>query len=175
MKIRQALPADAPSIARVHVESWRTTYRGIVPDEYLAGLTYEGREAVWANVLGIPGHSTFVYVAEDEAGSVVGFAAGGPTRPINPTYRGELYAIYLLEEHQGKGAGRLLAQTVIRELARRGMHSMIVWVLADNAPARRFYEALGGKQIGSKPVEMGGVTLEEVAYGWEDTSSLLKT
>jgi hypothetical protein len=41
--IREAAPADAPGIARVHVDTWRTTYQGIVPDQFLARLSYEAR------------------------------------------------------------------------------------------------------------------------------------
>ena len=51
MKIRPATAGDAAALARVHVDSWRTTYRGIVPDEALAHLSYERREQLWANQL----------------------------------------------------------------------------------------------------------------------------
>jgi hypothetical protein len=33
MSIRPATAADAAVIAKVHADSWRTTYPGIVPDE----------------------------------------------------------------------------------------------------------------------------------------------
>jgi len=49
---------------------------------------------------------------------------------------------------------------------------MLVWVLVDNHPARRFYEALGGQELRTQPIEIGGVTLEEVAYGWQDIRGL---
>ncbi len=35
MLIRPARPADIPTMARVYVETWRATYRGILPDAYL--------------------------------------------------------------------------------------------------------------------------------------------
>lgn len=79
MLIREATPADAAAIARVHVESWRATYRGIVPDDYLARLSREGWERTWANTLRGAGDAdagTAVFVAEDDAGQVVGFASG---------------------------------------------------------------------------------------------------
>ena len=84
-----------------------------------------------------------------------------------PEYEGELYAAYL-REHQRKGLGRQLLGAVAEGLAAKGRHSLLAWVLAEN-PSRLFYEAVGGKLLGSQEIEIGGVTLEEVAYGWDDT------
>ncbi len=170
--IREATPEDAPGIARVHVDSWRTTYRGTMPDSLLDSLSYESRGQRWKQVLSDPASPGFTYVAQHRSGQIVGFASGGPDRDEHPHYQGELWAIYLLEEYQGRGIGRRLARTVVRRLADMGMHSMIVWVLADN-PARRFYEALGGQYVGERDIEIDGVKLREVAYGWTDTRHLL--
>lgn len=172
--IRSAQIADAPAIARVHVDGWRTTYRGIVPDDVLANLATERRERSWAGRLSKQDSAEFVYVAEDAAGDIVGFASGGPEREQDPVYTGELYAIYLLADQQGKGIGRLLTRAVTERLATMGHGAMLVWVLAKN-PARHFYAALGGQPLREKPITMGGVTLTEVAYGWTDTRSLRQT
>jgi hypothetical protein len=102
MLIREAEITDAAAIARVHVDSWRTTYVGIVPTDHLAGLSYEQREQEWHRTLSIPTGLEFVYVAEDTAGNVIGFAWGGPERSGHPVYKGELFAIYLA----GMGARR---------------------------------------------------------------------
>jgi L-amino acid N-acyltransferase YncA len=169
MRIREATVADARAIAEVHVTSWRVTYAGIVPDAHLAGLAVDEREGRWAKILtGQDG--TFAYVAVDKNGQVVGFASGGPLREGDPSYAGELYAIYLLPDQKGKGLGRRLASTVAKRLAREGMPSMLVWVLADNY-ARGFYERLGGALVGEQVVNIGGVGLREIAYGWPDTPS----
>ena len=170
--VREARCADAAGVARVHVESWRTTYRGIVPDDFLAGLSVEQRERHWARVLCGAGGGEFVYVAEED-GQIVGFASGGPERSGDPIHKGELYAIYVLNTHQRRGLGRSLTRAVAERLARGGMRSMLVWVLAAN-PWRRFYEALGGRQVYVKPVEIGGITLDEVAYGWTDVTRLVE-
>lgn len=169
--IREATAADAPAIARVHVESWRTTYRGIVPDAVLANLSVERREQQWARVLGNAAGAEFVYVAEDEAGAVIGFASGGPEREHDPLYTGELHAIYLLAEAQGRGIGRELTRLVAERLAAAGHRAMLVWVLAEN-PACGFYAALGGTPVREKQIAMGGASLTEIAYGWEDTRPL---
>ncbi|MHB8647860.1 MAG: GNAT family N-acetyltransferase [Thermomicrobiales bacterium] len=169
--IREATAADAPAIARVHVESWRTTYRGIVPDDALANLSIERRERFWAGTLSNPDGPGFAYVAADDAGTVVGFASGGPEREGDLVYTGELYAIYLLAEQQGQGIGGQMMRIVAERLAAMGHGTMLVWVLAAN-PARHFYAALGGVPVREKQITMGGMPLTEVAYGWSDTRSI---
>ena len=173
MIIREAILTDAPGIARVHVDTWRSTYRSIVPDEFLANLSYEARERMWDTAITHANDSNFVYVAEDEQGPVVGFASGGTSQSGDPTYPGELYAIYVLQEAQGKGVGRGLFGEVVKRLACSGIHSMILWVFRDNQPSRRFYEVMGGELLYEKGFELAGARLTEVAYGWEDTHDLL--
>jgi GNAT superfamily N-acetyltransferase len=170
--VRAAGPGDAAGIASVHVDSWRTTYRGLVPDEHLAGLSYARGAAQWGARLGEPAGGTFVYVAEDATGAIVGFAAGGPASDAVAGYDGELHSIYLLAAAQGHGLGRRLVAAVARRLAEQGMGSMLVWVLA-GSPARQFYEALGGHPIAEQPIAIGGAPLREVAYGWPDLAPLL--
>ncbi len=170
--IRPAWIGDADGIARVHVESWRTTYRGIVPDDYLTQLSVAAHVQRWRSSLQSHRAGWCTFVAEDTLVGIVGVAAGGPERTNDPVYAGELYAIYLLEDHQRRGVGRDLTAAVARQLADGGMRAMLLWVLAGN-PARRFYEALGGRVVRSQPIEIGGATLGEIAYGWTDTSSLI--
>lgn len=174
MPIRIATVHDAAAIAKVHVESWRTTYTGIVPDDFLAHLSYEQREQFWCQVLTESGSRTIVYVAEDAQGTVIGFASGGPEHSGDPVYTGELYAIYLLEQHQGQGNGRQLVMSLIHHLWQEGRRGLLLWVLAAN-PARKFYERLGGQPVYEKTVTIGGVALMEVAYGWRDIQALVKS
>ena len=82
-------------------------------------------------------------------------------------YSGELYALYVLPGQQRKGVGRRLVEAVTERLVQSGHDSMSVWVLEQN-PARGFYVALGGRQLGTKDVQIGTQTLVEVAYGWSD-------
>ena len=126
IRIREAVPADAGAIARVHVDAWRTTYAGIVLYEYLAGLSCEDREATWSRILASNRPSECNFVAETDGAEIVGFAGGGPEREGDRTYLGELYAIYLLQERQRKGAGRVLASAVARRLLSDGFDSMLV-------------------------------------------------
>ena len=172
MIVREAIDRDISAIARVHVDTWRTTYRGIVPDEVLENLSYEKRENLWLQVLNnAPKDGGFTYVAEDKLGQIVGFANGGVERTGDRAYQGELNAIYILESHQQKGIGRKLVRVVAERLGQMEINSMLVWVLADN-PACQFYEMLGGRKVHKKEIERGGNKLIEIAYGWANLSNL---
>lgn len=174
MTIRPATTDDAAGIAKVHVDSWRTTYAGAMPDDFLAGLTYERRTENWRRVLGEWADTNFTYVAEVE-GEIVGFVSGGPLREADkiPGYTGELYAIYLLESAQGKGLGRQLFEALVEDLIERGHESMLLWVLRDNPSGRGFYEKMGGEVVSEKTFELGGKELVEVRYGWKDIRPLV--
>jgi len=166
--IRKATIEDALGIAKVHVDSWRTTYKAIVPDVYLDGLSYDEKKQMWKQGT----TSNNVYVAVEEKGQIIGFSVGGKERTGKyESYIGELYAIYLLKEYQGKGIGKLLVQSVIDDLQDKNMNSMLIWALKDN-PACYFYKAIGGVEIDSQEIEIAGKNLKEVAYGWGDITQI---
>ena len=162
---------DAAAIAHVHVESWRNTYRSLMPDAVLEGLSVERRAEFWRGVLE-RAKKQFVFVAQDE-GRTVGFVNGGPEQEADPHYTAELYALYLLKEYQGCGYGKALFSATVKTLIERGHTAMLLWVLSTN-PSRGFYEAVGGSYLKTKPLELGGMTLIEVAYSWDDLPSLIK-
>lgn len=172
--IRAAEKADAAAIAKVHVDSWRSTYAGILPDDLLLGLsTREHESRWWRHVLGRYRRNHYVYVAEDAEEGVVGFGSGGPSRESGLPYRGEIYTLYLRDEYHGQGVGRDLFRALIeRSLSERGP-SLIVWVLAGN-PTRFFYEALGGKVVARRPSSFLGAEIEEIGYGWDDVTALVE-
>jgi len=172
--IRPATVNDARGIAEVHVASWKTTYRDIVPASVLEALSVDKREAGWRELLART--DLIIFVAYDSAGEVIGFACGGAERSGSLSCGGvncdgELQAIYWLESVRGQGLGTLLVRRVARVLESRGFHSMAVWVLELNA-YRKFYEALGGVVIGEKTIERGGESFVEIAYGWRDLGGL---
>jgi GNAT superfamily N-acetyltransferase len=173
MRIREATLDDAPGLARVHVDTWRTTYPGIIPAAHLAQLSYERSELRWRDQLAGVDDRRFTYVAE-EAGRIIGLASGGPERDGLPGYDGELYGLYLLADYQRRGIGWALTLTVARRLAAAGCKTMVIWVLRDNLTARAFYAALGGVQIREKPITIGGVELIDMAYGWSDLHALIQ-
>ncbi len=108
MEIRVANPNDAVSIGRIHVETWRSTYEGIIPSDFLESLSYEQRADFWRDLISDPDATGFIYVADHAEDGVVGFASGGPIRDDNPDYEGELFAIYVIEDYQHEGIGHQL-------------------------------------------------------------------
>ena len=170
-RVRSATPADANAIARVQVDTWRTTYGGIVPDAHLATLSYRHRESVWRRIISQKRSDDSQFVAETDAGEVVGFASGGRELAGDREYDGELYAIYILAPHQRLGVGRRLVAAVVERLIDASFNSMLIWVLQDN-PACRFYAALGGSPVRNRIITIGGADLAEVAYGWQDLALL---
>jgi ribosomal protein S18 acetylase RimI-like enzyme len=169
VRVRKAVLQDAAGIAHVHVDTWRNTYWGIVPDEHLANLSYERSQRMWEKILSDP--KQILFVAEDDPGHVVGFASCGPARD-NVDFSGELYAIYVTQSMQGKGIGEALSLSVAQDLRAHGCDSILAWVLAQN-PSRRFYESLGAEQASAKEIVIGGRTLKELGYGWKDLDFLI--
>jgi len=177
MSIREAELRDAAAMARVSVDSYRAAHRGQIPEESLMQFTYEESEHNWARALRELSESAereeYIYVAENDAGNLIGAAMGGPERSNHPLYTGEIYFLYLLPSYHRRGIGRLLTISVVERLVEQGLDSLLIRVLQANAPARRFYEALGGHLVLEEQIEDRGAVLEQVAYGWTDVSVLL--
>jgi GNAT superfamily N-acetyltransferase len=167
--VREANVEDAAAIARVHVASWKTTYRGIVPEAYLDALDPEERTQRWQEWFRAAPMS--VFVAEDATG-IFGFANGGAIRSKLSEYDAELYAIYLLQSAQRRGAGRSLTLALASALARKGFKSMLVWALEQNS-AVAFYQRLGAVPVGRTVTQIGGIDLAEIALGWPRLDRLI--
>jgi L-amino acid N-acyltransferase YncA len=169
--VRRAQIQDTDAISRIHVDTWKSTYKGIVPYKFLDTMSYGRSKEMWDGRLIDDEDPTAVFVAEAETGTVVGFVSCGPARGPKQGYDGELYAIYVAPRMQKMGVGRMLLLAAIRELRFRGYESMIAWVLGEN-PFRRFYESLGGEPVLKKQIEIGGKPLEETGYGWKSLNAL---
>jgi L-amino acid N-acyltransferase YncA len=163
MIVRQATISDSPGIARIHVESWKTTYRGQIPDGYLDQLSIPARTKQWEEWFSR--NQIRAVVAEDSAG-IHGFSGFGACEDSDVATRtGEVYSIYLLAEAQGTGTGRCLWQAALRQLKERGFTQVVVWVLDTNLPARGFYEKMGCTlDGGTKTAQIGGQKLVELRY-----------
>ena len=162
--IEPATLEDGHAIAELHVLTWRAVYQGIVPDEYLATLSIEKREAFWREsiVKGTPE----LRVARIE-GRITGWVATGPCRDEGASPQsGEVWAIYVAPSHWSSGVGRALWLSARERLRHHGYTSVRLWVLAENSRAIRFYVAAGfAPDLSSaKEVTLGGKPLTEVRY-----------
>ena len=169
--IRRAMPGDAGAIAQVRVDAWRTTYKGMIPDAYLASMKVEDSAALWQRVLDAASARTSVFVAHDETG-IVGFAAGNLLSEAKLGFDAELTAIYLRRDAQRAGVGRRLVASVAVAERAQGATGLITWVIAANRAARAFYERLGAELLVEQPFQWDGMDLVEVGYGWRNLDAL---
>ena len=163
MKLRRATPDDAAAIARVHIDSWRAAYRGLVPGSCLQKLDHGGRAQRLRESLAEGKEE--IYVAE-QAREVIGFAALGPCRDpgVGKKATGEIRAIYVDPRHWRKGAGTVLCRHAEGTLRARGCVQVVLWVFEVNEGARRFYEAMGFRTDGSSKMLDPGAPLKAVRY-----------
>lgn len=165
VELRDATPADAHAIATVLVQSWRAAYRGLLPDDVLAGLSVHDREQLWSDSLTArPAHTRIVVAALGDA--IVGFAATGP--PLVPDDRadptlGDLYALYLNPDVWRRGIGTQLHAAALNRLRSCGFTHAGLWVLDTNERALRFYNRHGWTDTGRTQVDHGpgGAELHE--------------
>jgi ribosomal protein S18 acetylase RimI-like enzyme len=181
MIIRAAREADVPAMGHVMVDTFLAAHRDQMPAEAWAKRAEEWTPEVsaqgWASTLreiaaGKRLHEC-IYVAVEEGGEVIGLAMGGPAEADELPLTGAVYALYVHMSHQGRGIGRRLVQAVAADLARQGMTALQIGCLAANAPARRFYEAIGGRLVGERLFDEEGIMLPEVVYAWADIETLV--
>lgn len=168
--IRRAIKGDIPGIAKVHADSWKTTYKGIFPDEILENITYEQREKQWENIFQQEGNHQFRFVAETLDGTIIGFIDGGMERTGVYNCDGELYAIYILQTYQGMKIGQKLFQALLLECKKHDIQSLLVWVVTNNS-SKKFYEKFNPEKIDTKFLER--VQVEEIAYCWRDINNII--
>jgi ribosomal protein S18 acetylase RimI-like enzyme len=170
VNIRQADETDLTAISHVLVDTWRTTFRGLVSDTFLDNMSYaQQRDRHLRYMLN---QRVSYFVAEcGQTGEVIGFVSGGPIRDREFRYASELYAIYIRQEFQGRGIGRRLFCALVDQLFRSGPTSMMVWALANHS----FYERMGGRAITTRPIELDAVSAADVvAFVWSDLRFTLR-
>ena len=149
---------DKKAISRIYEESWKTAYNGIIPQAYLDSIQ-EGR---WVSNLEKSEWNTMVCV---ENGSCIGTSSFCKSRFKEYPEEGEIISIYFLPEYWGKGYGRKLLESVLRELRQQGFNDVFLWVLEENIRARRFYESFGFKCTTDYRIDnIGGKEVREVRY-----------
>ncbi len=164
---------DAAGIGDVHVVGWRSAYRGILPDDYLDGMSDIRHSAFWADVLDNENRAGVTFIAEAEGGDgIVGFADCGPERAAKDPGASEIFALYVVPKWQRQGVGRTLVEACAGHLAVGGASALVIRVLERNEAACAFYEALGGVPDGKHRIAVAGAPLIEVSYVWEDIRSL---
>ena len=159
--IRRARPSDAAAIGAVHVATWRSAYAGVLPEEYLAGLSAMRHAGGYQQAIADrrDGHAIFVAVAS------------GTDAPPG-LGEGEVETLYVLDDYRERGIGRRLMRAMAAHLAAVGCRSVMLWVLEAN-PTRWFYLRLGGRPVAREAIRFAGLALDQLAFAWDPIDTLL--
>jgi len=179
MIYRRPNSLDSYEIAKIHVNTWTSTYKGLISEKVLQRRTYEVVQRRWHDRIARLTDKEIIYIAKNDYGEIVAFIWArtekfnltGTLQDLND-YEGELMAIYVLKEYQNKNIGLRLLSLVVNYLLSKNINSMIVWVLKEN-PSKGFYKRLGAKYIGDKYLDLDGELYLESAYGWSDIRTIL--
>ena len=180
MKVRTAVPDDAPAMGRVMVEAWLTAHRGQMPDaawhKRVNEWTPDVSAQAWRRTFAerAQGHlrRDVLLVAEVDADGPIALVVGTEVEDDTSGSVAEIGALYVLPDRQGQGIGRLLLMEASKELATLGFTTLHIGVLTANLPARGFYDAMGGHEIGQRTFDEEGYLLPETVYAWTDIAAL---
>lgn len=141
-RVRPAVPADAESVTRIYnrfVETCTATWQ-TVPD------TVEKRRSWLVNRRSR--HP--VYVAENDAGDIVAFAALSPYSDRGAFDDSAEVTLYIVEAAQGRGLGGMLMRTLIDDAKRTGLRVLVSRISGDRNASialHRKYGFLDGGRI----------------------------
>lgn len=187
--VREGAAADIPAVEEVRRASWRAAYAGLIEARHIERATARRTRLSQPD----PSRRTLVAVTR-EPPVVVGYASYGPERSLlsvhaHPAHAGsasgdggpppgtaplteagltgetgEVYALYVAPDWWSTGTGRSLMTVALAALSQGGYRRAVLWVLAGNARARRFYERAGFTADGAENVLTGLGGVMEVRY-----------
>ena len=168
--IRPAIQSDVEAIAALHVQSWRASYRGILPDDFLDGPVEDDRVSHWYELMESAGCGRAMLVAEADDG-LAGMVSAAPSS-------GDGFDAYIEHLHvrpglKGNGIGRGLLGEAADRLIATGCRSAYLLVFDRNTEAIGFYERLGGKTEQFGQEDMAGASIARSRIGWRDLGVLL--
>ena len=151
IRVRAAVEGDVPLMARLHVESWRETYRGVMPDAVLDDPEFiPRRERFWTAALTDPRYAANRIAVGERDGSLIGIAMAGPVIESDVKWAAQLYVLYTYAAVHGLVAGAALLGAVIEPKTSAGL-----WVADPNPRAQKFYRKHGFLPDGANKVEDG--------------------
>lgn len=157
--IRKAIHSDAAAIAAVSIKSWQESYQGIIDQDILDNLSLEQRTIFRQKLFQEAPNGHFVACLEDK---IIGFCDAGPSR--YSLAKGEIYAIYVLNELKSLGIGYHLFTEAKSYLYNLNLRPFLTMALTTNKHARYFYERQGGQLRGKSTYHIGDKSYPEVCY-----------
>jgi len=171
MTIRTATAADLEAIAALHVQSWRTAYRGVLPDAFLDGPIEDDRTGHWHELMEGLGDERTVLVSDAEDG-LAGFVSVAPSSEVG--FDSYIEHIHVRPDMKGAGIGRRLLAEAVDRLIAMGCGSAYLLVFTGNSEAIRFYERLGGETVPFGMEDMAGARIPRSRVGWDNLAGLSK-
>ena len=171
IEYRPATAEDAHAVASLHARSWRESYRGSFTDEFLDGDLVAERLAVWRERLDARSAGQLVTLAL-EGTSLLGFVCVYADH--DPVWGSFVDNLHVAAEAKRRGIGAALMRGAGAALVEThpdlGIHLLVLEV---NAPARRFYERLGGvcSEIATMETH-GGAMVRSCRYTWPSARAL---
>ena len=171
IEYRAATPRDADAIAGLHTRSWRESYRGVFPDAYLDGPLAAEHLQQWRERLERPPSNQLVQLAIEDAG-LLGFVCVHAAR--DPRWGSLVDNLHVAAAAKRRGIGAALMRQAGEWLqARHPDAGVYLFVFEGNAPARRFYERLGGENAGVSTADAhAGDEVRSCRYVWPRPSAL---
>ena len=170
MALRRAVAADEAAIARLHADSWRTAYRGILRDDFLNDTVVENRRELWSTRFAQIGREDQLILVSEERGEIQGFACA--FFDADPEWGTLLDNLHVIPGLKGRGLGRQLIAAVAENVRQNGEHSALhLWVYEQNTQARGFYERLGGviTEVVAEAAPDGS-RVNALRYAWRELS-----
>jgi GNAT superfamily N-acetyltransferase len=170
MALRRAVARDEPAIARLHADSWRTAYRGILRDDFLDDTVVANRRELWSTRFAEIGREDQLILVSEERGEIQAFACA--FLDADPEWGTLLDNLHVIPGLKRKGLGRRLMAAVAEYVRQHADHSRLhLWVYEQNTQARGFYERLGGVITDSVAEEApDGSRVNALRYVWQEPS-----
>ena len=172
--IRPAIIGDAAVMAQINIDSWKSTYAGLIAQHILDTMNYEQYVAKWQNILDPQNDARRCVFVAEVGNIVVGYVTAGAAIKEDSEYPAELSALYLLREYHGIGIGKALFLSALKELHHRGYESFALYVLKDNMIGRSFYDRFYPDEILDKEITIEGGRYCDLLYGWRSIKNLLQ-
>ena len=172
MPLRNGTSDDRALLARLHTESWRSAYLGILTDVFLSQEVEADRAAVWDLRMANPRPDQQIFIAENEQGPLGFICLFGQEDAGFGVYVDNLH---VRPDGKRQGTGVVLmkraAQWAQENYPGEGMY---LWVYEANGNARRFYERLGAENY--ERVDLPGAdgrTAPALRYVWRTVDPIL--
>ncbi|WP_411991328.1 N-acetyltransferase family protein [Agarivorans sp. DSG3-1] len=137
-KVREALLGDVAAIAAIHVNAWKSAFKGLMPKGYIDKYTVQLRQREWLQAISTGVEHVLVALDNNQ---IVGFLSYSEAKSSAAIL--ELHKLYLCPSVYRKGIGQLLMAQLALKAKAKDIEEMNLYVLDTNKVAITFYRKLG--------------------------------